>query len=177
MPKAKTQKSWFKYNRSKSAGLRFRVINQRDMGFLASLYASSRANEIAATGWGKDQTQQFLQQQFDAQHSHYQEQYPDADWLVIIKDRKRIGRLYLERWPSQHRLIDIALVPENQKRGLGVAMILDLMDETTEADKKLSLHVEKFNPAKSLYLQLGFETVEDKGVYDLMAWPNSGGIM
>ena len=176
MPKTKNQKPWSKYDRAKSSGLKFRVINQRDMGFLAELYASTRAEEIASTGWGKKQTQLFLKQQFDAQHAHYQEQYPDADWLVVIKDRKRIGRLYLERWPSQHRLIDIALVPEMQGQRIGVAMILDLMDEAEADDKVLSLHVEKNNPAKDLYLHMGFETLADKGVYDLMAWPKGSNI-
>lgn len=176
MQKTKNQKPWLIYDRSKSSGLKFRIINQRDMGFLAELYASTRAEEVASTGWGENQTKLFLQQQFDAQHSHYQEQYPDADWLIVIKDRKRIGRLYLVRWPSQHRLIDIALVPDMQGQGLGVAMILDLMDEADAAGKALSLHVEKFNPAKDLYLKMGFETIQDKGVYDLMAWPKGSKI-
>lgn len=141
------------------------------MIFLAALYASTRKEEIASTDWGEQQTKLFLQQQFDAQHIHYMEQYPDADWLVIIQKRVRIGRIYLERWPSQHRLIDIALVSDKQGQGLGAALILDLMDEAEQHDKALSLHVEKFNPAKELYQSLGFETVADKGVYDLMAWP------
>ena len=176
MPLAKNQKSWHKYSRSKSSGLKFRVINQRDMVFLAGLYASTRTEEVASTGWGKKQTQLFLQQQFDAQHLHYQKQYPDADWLVVLKERKRIGRLYLERWPSQNRLIDIALLPEMKGKGLGVAMILDLMDEAKSAGKALSLHVEKFNPAKELYLGMEFDTIKDKGVYDLMAWPKGSKI-
>lgn len=141
------------------------------MKFLSALYASTRKEEVASTGWGEPQTKLFLQQQFDAQHAHYMEQYPDADWLIIIQKRVRIGRIYLERWPSQHRLIDIALVAEMQGKGFGAALILDLMDEADFANKALSLHVEKFNPAKELYSRMGFETVADKGVYDLMAWP------
>ena len=176
MSDSKRAKPWGNYQRCKKAGLTFRKFNQRDMKFLAEVYASTRAKEVAATGWGENQTQLFLQQQFDAQHSHYQEQYPDADWLVVIKSRQRIGRLYLERWPSQHRLIDIALLPKMQRQGLGVAMILDLMDEAKTAGKALSLHVEKFNPAKDLYLSIGFEVLADKGVYDLMAWPKGSAV-
>ena len=176
MPDSKREKSWHHYQRSKKAGLIFRKFNQRDMEFLAGLYASTRAKEVASTGWGENQTRLFLQQQFDAQHSHYQEQYPDADWLVVLKERTRIGRIYLERWPSQHRLIDIALVVEMQGKGFGAALILDLMDEAKSAGKALSLHVEKFNPAKELYLRMGFETIKDKGVYDLMAWPKGSKI-
>ncbi|MDO9561897.1 MAG: hypothetical protein Q7J60_09770 [Bradyrhizobium sp.] len=44
------------------------------------------------------------------------------------------------------------------------------MDEATACGKAVSIHVEKFNPAIRLYRRLDFETVEDKGVYDLMRW-------
>jgi hypothetical protein len=46
----------------------------------------------------------------------------------------------------------------------------DLMDEAAAVGKPLTIYVEKFNPAMRLYRRLGFETVEDKGVYDLMRW-------
>jgi ribosomal protein S18 acetylase RimI-like enzyme len=46
----------------------------------------------------------------------------------------------------------------------------DLMDEAGSAGKALSIHVEKFNPALRLYRRLGFQTIEDKGVYDRMRW-------
>jgi ribosomal protein S18 acetylase RimI-like enzyme len=32
------------------------------------------------------------------------------------------------------------------------------------------LHVEFNNPAMKLYRRLGFETIEDQGVYHLMEW-------
>ena len=38
----------------------------------------------------------------------------------------------------------------------------------------MSIHVEKANPAMRLYRRLGFATLEDKGVYDLMMRPASG---
>ncbi len=44
------------------------------------------------------------------------------------------------------------------------------MDEAAAADKDVSIHVEKYNPAMRLYRRLGFVTEEDKGVYDLMRW-------
>jgi predicted GNAT family acetyltransferase len=38
------------------------------------------------------------------------------------------------------------------------------------ASKRMSIHVEKFNPARRLYDRLGFHKTEDHGVYDLMPW-------
>ena len=44
------------------------------------------------------------------------------------------------------------------------------MEQTAATGRAVSIHVEKTNPAMSLYKRLGFETIEDKGVYDLMRW-------
>ncbi len=158
----------FDWTRAASSGLGFRRLAESDLPFLARLYASTRAEELAVTGWSDEHKAAFLEAQFQAQHAHYQRYYPDADWLVTMRGGEDIGRLYLDRWPTQHRIIDIAFLPEHRGKGLGEALLRDLMDEATACGKAVSIHVEKFNPAMRLYRRLGFETVEDKGVYDLM---------
>jgi ribosomal protein S18 acetylase RimI-like enzyme len=160
----------FGWTRAATAGCRFRRITAADLPFLARVYASTRTEEVAAAPWTDEQKAAFLASQFQAQHAHYQKYYPNADWLVIARDGNDIGRLYIERWPSQHRIIDIALLPEYRGRGRGEALLRDLMDEASAAGKDVSIHVEKFNPAMRLYRRLGFVTEEDKGVYDLMRW-------
>src|SRR5580704_4361364 len=160
----------FGWARAADAGLTFRRITDADLPFLARLYASTRTEELAATGWSDQQKAAFLESQFRAQHAHYQQYYPKADWLVTMRAGEDIGRLYIERWPSQHCIIDIAWLPEHRGKGLGTAMLRDLMDEAASCGKAVSIHVEKFNPAMRLYRRLGFATEEDKGVYDLMRW-------
>jgi ribosomal protein S18 acetylase RimI-like enzyme len=160
----------FGWTRAADAGLTFRRIGNADLAFLARVYASTRAEELAALDWPDENKAAFLKQQFQAQHAHYQQYYPDADWLVTMRGDEDIGRLYLERWPSQHRIIDIAFLPAHRGHGLGAALLRDLLDEAAVAGKAVSIHVEKFNPAMRLYRRLGFVTEEDKGVYDLMRW-------
>lgn len=155
---------------SADIGLSFRPATDLDLPFLSRLYASTRVEELAVTPWSTEQKAAFLQSQFEAQHAHYRQYYPEADWLVIGHGGDDIGRLYLARWPGQHRIIDIALLPEFRRRGLGAALMHDLLDEAAAVDKAVSIHVEKYNPAMRLYRRLGFVTTEDKGVYDLMHW-------
>ena len=139
------------------------------MPFLSQLYASTRMEELAVTSWPEAEKAAFLDMQFQAQHAHYSKHYPEADWLVVEHKGQDIGRLYIERWPSQHRIIDIAFLPEHRRKGYGTALLRDLIDEARLAGKSASIHVEKNNPARQLYVRLGFAVVEDKGVYDLMA--------
>ena len=155
-------------------GISYRPIADEDLPFMAELYASTRAEEVAATGWPVEVQHQFLGQQFEAQHRHYMAHYPDAEWLVIEQGGAAIGRLYIEEWPSQFRLIDIALMPAARGRGAGAAILRDVMAQAAGAAKALSIHVEKNNPAMGLYRRLGFVTAEDKGVYDLLVWSAGG---
>jgi ribosomal protein S18 acetylase RimI-like enzyme len=160
----------FGWMRAAGLGLTFRRITDADLPFLARVYASTRAEELAVTSMTDTQKAAFLDAQFHAQHAHYQKYYPKADWLVTMHAGEDVGRLYIERWPSQHRIIDIAFLPEHRGRGLGEPLLRDLIDEAAACGKDVSIHVEKFNPAMRLYRRLGFVTEEDKGVYDLMRW-------
>ena len=157
-------------------GVTYRPSTEADLPFLALVYASTRIEELAPTGWPDEMKRQFLAQQFDAQHRHYIRHYPEAEWLVIERGGQGIGRLYREEWPSQFRLIDISLLPDARGGGVGSAILADLMDEAAAAGKPLTIHVEKHNPAMRLYLRLGFVGVDEHGIYDLMEWrpPDAG---
>ena len=165
--------SWI---RAAEVGLTFRRITDADLPVLARIYASTRAEELAPVPWSDAEKAAFLDMQFRAQHAHYRQYYPEADWLMTMRGNENVGRPYLERLPSQHRIIDIAFLPEYRGRGLGEALLRDLLDEAAAAGKPVSIHVEKLNPAMRLYRRLGFVTEEDKGIYDLMRWtaPPSG---
>ena len=112
--------------RAARAGLTFRRITDADLPFLARVYASTRTEELAATPWTEAQKAAFLDMQFRAQHADYQTNYPEADWLVTLRGGENIGRLYIERWPSQHCIIEIAFLPEHRGKGLGEALLRDL---------------------------------------------------
>lgn len=143
------------------------------MPFLAALYRSTRESELARTAWSEEEKSDFIAMQFHAQHSHYQQHYPDAIWLIVKQSGQAIGRLYIEHWQKEHRIIDIALMPNARSQGIGGAILLDIMQHASTQQKSVSIHVEKENPAMSLYQRLGFRDIEDKGVYSLLRWSGS----
>lgn len=145
-------------------------MSDGDLPFVAELYASTRLDELAPTGWPKELQDAFLAQQHEAQHSYYRATYDGAEWLIIERDGKPVGRLYRVMWPREIRIIDISLIPAARGSGIGRAVLEEIQDEARAIGKAVSIHVEKNNRARSLYLRLGFEVIEDKGVYDLMEW-------
>ena len=54
--------------------------------------------------------------------------------------------------------------------GIGGALLREIMEEAAQSGKSASIHVERDNRALGLYQRLGFERVDDHGVYYLMKW-------
>ena len=121
--------------------------------------------------WDKKQKDAFLRAQFDAQDRWYHENYTGASFDVVLVDGKRAGRLYLNRGDSEIRIVDIALLPEHRGKGIGSALLRDLLAEADAAGKRVTIHVERLNPALRLYERLGFSVAEDKGVYLFLERP------
>jgi ribosomal protein S18 acetylase RimI-like enzyme len=132
------------------------------------VYASTREEELAPVQWDEASKRAFLEQQFTAQDQHYKTHYTDTTYSVILAGDEPAGRLYVARWEDEIRIVDIALLPAFRGRGLGTALLRDLIAEAAAAGKPLSIHVEMNNPARSLYDRLGFEEAGEFGVYVLM---------
>lgn len=134
------------------------------------LYHSTRAEEMQHFPFRDEQKQVFLDWQFDCQWKHYREHYPTCDRRVIELDGQAIGRLLIDRWPNEIRIVDIALLPEHRGKGIGAMLMRDVLEEGRRSAKPVSIHVEVFNPALHLYERLGFRKIDTSGAYFLMRW-------
>jgi ribosomal protein S18 acetylase RimI-like enzyme len=151
--------------------VRLRPVDDADRAFLVELYASTREEELAQVEWPEGARETFVEQQFAAQDHHYRANYPGATLDVIEVDGSPAGRLYVHRGPSDIRIMDIALAPGFRGRGVGTSLLRDLIAEADASARKLSIHVEMNNPARSLYDRLGFLPAGEHGVYVLMERP------
>jgi ribosomal protein S18 acetylase RimI-like enzyme len=145
-----------------------------DTEFLFRVYASSRADEMAVVPWSEAEKDAFLRSQFELQHHHYHQHYPDARYDLICEGDRAIGRYYVQPMKNEIRIMDIALLPEHRGRGIGTKLVRDVLDEAERSRRLVSLHVEDSNPAVRLYQRLGFAFVDDVGIYRLMHWVPGG---
>ena len=152
------------------ARLSFRAIADADRGFLFQVYSSTREPELALVDWPPEMKAAFLDMQFNAQHTYYQQQFQQASFDVIELDGKPIGRLYLDRRPTEIRIIDISLMPDFRNRGIGTALLKDVLAEGRAKQQPVRIHVEYNNPALNLYRRLGFVQLGEDSVYFLMEW-------
>jgi ribosomal protein S18 acetylase RimI-like enzyme len=152
-------------------GFKLRPETDADLPFLRRLYISTRWEELAPViDWTEAQKVAFLESQFALQRQHYRTYYPLTDFAVLEKDAAPAGRLYVNRQATKLHVIDIALLPEWRGHGTGTALMNVVCAEARVTNKKVSLAVEKFNPAQRLYRRLGFREVADEGVYWIMEW-------
>jgi GNAT superfamily N-acetyltransferase len=148
-----------------------RPIAQEDLLFSYRVYASTRAEEMELVDWGPEQIEAFLEMQFNAQAEHYRLHYPTAEYQLILKEGKPVGRLITERSQDQLLIMDISILPEYRRGGIGTELIQDLMHEASHSGVPLALRVEFFNPVIRLYTRLGFvKTREVNSVYHEMVW-------
>ncbi len=150
------------------AALSLRLETERDLPLLQALYANTRTEELARSGWPEQQQQAFIHQQFSAQRSHYRQHYPGAAFFVIERDGIGIGRVYLHWGREELRLMEITLLPEQRRLGLARTLMQQLIHWTEARDLPITLHVEPFNPAHAWYARLGFKVVEQRGVYHFL---------
>jgi ribosomal protein S18 acetylase RimI-like enzyme len=157
-------------------GLSLRTAGPDDEAFLAKVYASTRAAEMARVPWSDEQRRAFLAMQHRAQHTDYHGRYPEASFDLIVLGAQAIGRLYVDRGPNEHWVIDIALLPAFQGRGFGGRLLHWVQAGAQAADVPVRLHVEPGNPAATLYRRLGFtarpvvEVGDGFEIYEEMEW-------
>jgi ribosomal protein S18 acetylase RimI-like enzyme len=151
-----------------TCGVELRRAEPQDAELLFRIYASTRAEELAVVPWDDAQKDAFLRAQFDAQDRWYREHYAGATFDVVLVHGEPCGRLYVHRGETEIRIVDIALLPEHRGNGVGSSLLRDLIDDGERAGRRVTIHVERFNPALRLYEGLGFAVAEDKGVYLLL---------
>ena len=130
-------------------GISMRPVTPDDREFLLSVYAASREAEF--------------------------EKYPLGTHDILLVDGVPCGRLYVDRGESEIAILDIIVLPEFQRRGIGTTVVEGLKAEAGK--RSVRVYIEKFNPSQKLFSELGFkpETTDADAIHILFRWQNAGG--
>jgi ribosomal protein S18 acetylase RimI-like enzyme len=143
-----------------------RPVADADRELILSLYAVTRAGELAQVPWTEAQKQAFLQHQVAAQERHYWERYPTSQHQVILTGERPMGRLWLDRQPDRIHILDLTLLPAARGAGVGTALLRNLQAEATA----VTIYLESFSPSLPFFERLGFAREEERGAHLLLAW-------
>lgn len=143
------------------------AITPADAPFLLSVYAATRADELALTKWSDEQKEMFLKAQFEAQQQHYQSRYPHASLSVIKSGEQSVGRLYIAELADEIRIIDITILPEHRNQGIGTKLVKDVLQTGADKKKPVQIYIENFNRSAQLFSRLDFKPVSEQGIHVL----------
>lgn len=160
-----------------------RSVEKNDQAFLDALYFSTR-EDLQFPGADPDFVLRLIKMQQQAQLNGFEQLYPEAKhWLIektIISETGQsdvlpvflpVGRAVVNHSEHEMRLVDIAVMPQHRRSGVGRWVLLDLQQQASARQLALSLAVSKNNhAARQLYLALGFEPTSADELFEQMLW-------
>jgi GNAT superfamily N-acetyltransferase len=131
---------------------------QDDYDFLYRLLVQTMKLYVEQTwGWDEAYQQERFRQKFDP-----------AAYQIILIDGHDVGALAVERRATEMFLAEIQLLPEYQRRGLGTAVVQDIVAAALRDGLPMKLQVLKVNPARRLYERLGFTVTAETATHVVM---------
>lgn len=156
--------------RQKKPALKIRVSLDTDCAFLVELYKQITTERLQLGDFPEPLRTNLIDSQYRTRELHYQGIGTQKEDFIIELEGKPIGSVITIDSLEEIQLADIAILPTYQGQGYGSITIRNLIEKSTETSRSLRLHVEKNGKALSLYRRLGFETIEENEVHDLMEW-------
>ncbi|MCA1723831.1 MAG: GNAT family N-acetyltransferase, partial [Thermomicrobia bacterium] len=136
-----------------------RQATAADDDFLYRLHIAAMGDLVAHVwGWDDAWQERFFADHFDPTHSR-----------IIVVDGEDVGVIAVEWGAAEALLANIEILPDYQGRGLGAALVNQIIAEAEAHHLPVRLQVLKVNPARRLYERLGFVRTSETETHFLMA--------
>lgn len=147
--------------------INYRLVTEADEAFLYRLHREAM-RELVEETWGEWDE--------DWQRAYFQRDFEPRRLRIIQYDGQDVGVLSVEDRAEELFLANIEILPAFQRRGIGTAVIGELIAEGERLGKPIALKVLKANrEARDLYQRLGFNVTGGNDTHHVMAWGVSGG--
>ncbi len=87
-----------------------------------------------------------------------------------MAEGESVERFYVARNQETIQILDIAVLPERRRHGVGSTLIQELITEAETSGKAVQVYVESFNFSLSLFERFGFTKVAEEGFNLLLEW-------
>jgi ribosomal protein S18 acetylase RimI-like enzyme len=135
----------------------FRPATETDIPFLLELRRQTMSEHLRASGIEPSESER---------RKRVLAQFECAE--IIMLAGSPVGLLKVVRSPDDWHLVQIQIVPEQQRKGFGTTILEKLLADAVQARAAVSLSVLRANPARRLYERLGFRIVgHNDRAYDM----------
>jgi ribosomal protein S18 acetylase RimI-like enzyme len=141
----------------------------RDEAFIRDLILETIAGELGASAWPEPMRSHLLGVQYAGRRQSFRLNFPEAASYVIEAGGMDAGWAVVTEMPQEVFLVEIMVSPECRNRGIGSAVIRQLVAEAAAHRKPIRLTVNAMNSAAiRLYERLGFHCTGGDEVRCLM---------
>lgn len=147
-----------------------RPADAEDEGVLFEVFSSTWQRAVAAMP-NPALTQHFLRIQYTAQERRFATRYPELERFVVMVGDQPAGRMFLYRSTTSIHLVDLTLLPTFHDRGLGAALVRELMDDAVAQQMSITIRLERTDSAaQERYRRAGFVPVGADHVDVYLEW-------
>ena len=140
-----------------------------DEAFLRELYATTRPDLV---GWNDAARETFIDIQLRAQRREWEAAYPGSADNVLLLDRRPVGRLWIAWLADACLLVDMILLPEHRRGGLGTRVVADVLTGADRRGVPARVTVDRANVASLAFsARLGFAETGGDDVYVTLERP------
>lgn len=140
-----------------------RAIEESDKQDIFEIFLNSRPDMLSLISYD-NQNENVILSQFDLSQRYLDLRELDTRY-VIVYENKTIGTLYLRINEKKIEVVSFAILPLFRNKGIGTYLLNEIINKYSD-EFEIRLNVAWYNnEALKLYLRLGFEEIEDLGVY------------
>jgi ribosomal protein S18 acetylase RimI-like enzyme len=137
-----------------------RPAEQGDYPFGLALYLEGTQEHLTKIGrWDEDRFVALFRQGYEQGRMH-----------IISVDGRIVGFIQVVDFPDRLYLRQLHLIDGFRGRGIGSTLIRAELKRGAETDRPVTLDVMHGNPAKRLYVKLGFESTGEDQDKEQMIW-------
>lgn len=132
-----------------------------DSGFLVSLFRANAVRVLELSGLPRAVLEDLVAMQYHSRMQTYQALFPTAVWSIVERHGEPIGEIIEHDEGDCVYVVDIALLPAQQARGIGTALMRVVMATCARKGQSVRAKVMINNDASlKMFATLGFVASE-----------------
>ncbi|MET3536450.1 GNAT family N-acetyltransferase [Chryseobacterium limigenitum] len=141
--------------------LQYKKASAKDIDFLLNLRMKTMTEHYASSGLPttEESALQRVLYQFEKAN-------------IIFLNNEPIGLLKIDKNKDKIEVLQLQIDPNQQGKGLGKAVLTDIIEEAKTVKKPITLSVLKTNKAQNLYSSLSFKIIDENEHSYIMEFSN-----
>lgn len=145
-------------------------VRPDDDAFLYDVFCTTWQDEVAALP-NQNLARHVLRIQHTAQERRFDTRYPGHRRFVVSHEGERVGRFYLFASGSTLHIVDLTLLPQFRRQGIGTRLVRDLMGVASSDGQRVSMRVGRADESSlGHYASLGFRLVSSDELGHYFEW-------